>query len=377
MSADVRDLIVVGLGDSFSAGSGNSRQGLISLDYDNVRCTRSGRSGQAAAALALEQSDPKTSVTFIHLACGGARADPGMLRARNKQLPQFLELQQILPPDQAVDFVSFTIGGNDIGFSTVIGQLVREPDAPLTLVEREQLHAREQRLLLELRQKMTRVAACFAPGIEGQACVVQGPSGREDDLTTVTLPPIPVVSPERIVHVTYPDLTTRFVRDESGELVPDEDGNPQVEVCPSDAVEPPGDLTDGTEDGVSPSPGRAPYISGSEWAWGGATLLWPEDPAPNDTPVAIYPYMPETPGEPDVPLPLVNTLNSIVMESRARFGWSASERWWRDSRGHGYCTPPEDNWHYRIIFHPNDAGYAGKAGGLVAEMESLGLMAAQ
>jgi len=88
--------------------------------------------------------------------------------------------------------------------------------------------------------------------------------------------------------------------------------------------------------------------------------------------MALYPYTPEAGGA-EVPLPLLNTLNSIVMESQARFGWSASQRWWVDSRGHGYCTTPEENWFYRTIFHPNDAGYAGKAAVLIAQMERLGL----
>jgi len=64
------------------------------------------------------------------------------------------------------------------------------------------------------------------------------------------------------------------------------------------------------------------------------------------------------------------------MESEARFGWSSSQRWWLDSRGHGYCAPQEDNWVYRSIFHPNEAGYVGKAEGLVAEAEGLGLVGA-
>ena len=54
----MRDLIVVGLGDSFSAGSGDSRSGLVSIDYDQARCTRSGRSGQARAALEMEGAIP-------------------------------------------------------------------------------------------------------------------------------------------------------------------------------------------------------------------------------------------------------------------------------------------------------------------------------
>ena len=57
----------------------------------------------------------------------------------------------------------------------------------------------------------------------------------------------------------------------------------------------------------------------------------------------------------------------------ARFGWTSSDRWFRDSRGHGYCSTPRDNWFLRAIFHPNVAGYEGKAKGLLAEAQRLGL----
>jgi len=369
---EVRDLIVVGLGDSFSAGSGNSRGGLVSAAYDNVACTRSGRSGQAWAALELERQDPRTSVTFIHLACGGARADRGLLRAHNGQPPQLLELSQMLPEGQQVDFVSFTIGGNDVRFSEIIGQLVGETDAPLSELEGERLHDRVQRQLAELRETLADVAACFGGGFEDRPCLVQGPSGRSDDEQVITLDPIPVVAASRIVHLSYPDLTTRFVRDESGSIARGPDGTPLIETCPGGPVDPPGDLLDGVLDGQQqPAPGD-PRISRSEWAWGDATLLQPEDPAPGSDPPALYDYELEAGGG-VVPLALSDTLNSLVGESERRFGWTASERWWRDSRGHGHCAPPEDNWYYRLIFHPNDAGYRGEALGLAAEAAELGL----
>ncbi|HET7294515.1 MAG TPA: SGNH/GDSL hydrolase family protein, partial [Vicinamibacteria bacterium] len=267
LQVDVRDLVVVGLGDSFSAGSGDSRSGLVAADYDQIRCTRSGRSGQARAALAMEQRDPKTSVTFVHLACGGARADQGLLRAHNNQPPQLLELHEILPAGQAVDFVSFTIGGNDIRFSEIIKQLINEADAPLSSLQGEQLHARVQRQLQELRETMARVAACFGDGFEGRPCEVSGPSGRPDDERVVTLPRIPVAASNRVVQVTYPDLATHFGRGGA------------VEICPSGAVERPGDLLDGILDGrVNGGPlddPRPPILSGAEWAWGDATLLQP------------------------------------------------------------------------------------------------------
>ena len=43
-----------------------------------LRCHRSMLSGQARAALALEQADPHTSVTFVHLSCSGATITTGL-----------------------------------------------------------------------------------------------------------------------------------------------------------------------------------------------------------------------------------------------------------------------------------------------------------
>jgi hypothetical protein len=77
-----------------------------------------------------------------------------------------------------------------------------------------------------------------------------------------------------------------------------------------------------------------------------------------------------------VPLALSNTLNSVVLESAPRFGWTSSARWWQDSRGRGYCSPEPDNYFFRSIFHPQDPGYEAKARGLVAEAERLGVVPA-
>jgi hypothetical protein len=75
-----------------------------------------------------------------------------------------------------------------------------------------------------------------------------------------------------------------------------------------------------------------------------------------------------------VPLPTANTLNSVVMESAARFGWTSSRGWWQESRGHGYCSQDSDNFFFRSIFHPRDSGYVSKAHVLVAEAERLGVV---
>jgi hypothetical protein len=288
-----------------------------------------------------------------------------MLGAHNGQPPQLLELERILPKGDVVDFVSFTIGGNDVRFSEIIGQLVAEPDAPLSLLDGEETHARTQRKLLELRETLARVAACFGDGFEGRPCVVSGPSGRDDDDESVVLPRIPIAAANRIVHVAYPDLTTRF--DAAGRL----------ETCPSGLADPLGDLVDGVPDGRTPGPapreGGAPILSEPEWAWGDATLLQPDDPSPDDAAPLDYPYVPEAGGA-TVPLPTANTLNSIVMESAARFGWTSSKLWWQASRGHGYCAPDADNFFFRSIFHPRDPGYEAGAQTLVADAVRLGVV---
>jgi hypothetical protein len=263
--------------------------------------------------------------------------------------------------------MSFTIGGNDVRFSEIIEQLIHEPDAPLSSLAGEQLHARVQRQLVELRETMARVAACFGDGFEGRPCEVVGPSGRDDDQQVVALTRIPLVAANRIVQVTYPDLATHV------------GAGGAIEVCPSGAVERPGDLLDGIPDGrVNGRPiddTRQAILSGAEWAWGDATLLQPADPAPDDSAPASYTYTRESGGG-AVPLPVLNTLNSVVMESGPRFGWTSSSRWWQDSRGHGYCAPEADNFFFRSIFHPRDAGYVAKAAGLLAEAERLGVVAA-
>ena len=254
--------------------------------------------------------------------------------------------------------------------------MIGEPDGPLAILDGERVHDRIQRQLVELRETMAKVAACFGSGFEGRPCDVTGPSGRDDDTQVVRVPRIPLRAQDRVVQMTYPDLTTRFVADGAGNPVLDPGGQPQVETCPSGAVEPPGDLLDGVPDGlidgraiVDP---RSPLISRSEWAWGGTALLGLTDPAPDDGVPSAYVYTPEAGGE-VVALPFLNTLNSLALESRARFGWSASDRWFKDSRGRGYCSVPRANWFLRSIFHPNVAGYEGKAEGILAEAERLGL----
>lgn len=86
-----RDHVVVALGDSAASGEGNpdhlepalrSRSfdsAGFSHDWNDEQCHRSALAGPAQAAIRMEQRDPHSSVTFIHLACSGARITRGII----------------------------------------------------------------------------------------------------------------------------------------------------------------------------------------------------------------------------------------------------------------------------------------------------------
>ena len=115
--------------------------------WANRRCHRSGFSGQAQAAAALERDDPHSSVTFLHVACSGALLgdlqpgpggpDPkkgGILTPYDGAEPpggvlplpsQIEQVQKLIgmdagKPRRVIDSLLVSIGGNDMGFADVI-----------------------------------------------------------------------------------------------------------------------------------------------------------------------------------------------------------------------------------------------------------------
>lgn len=116
-----------------------------------LRCHRSMISGQARAALMLEQADPRTSVTLVHLSCSGATIDSGLIGEYEGQpvdsvlsalasplvAPAAPALVSLLPDMQEqiiaavertqgreVDALVVSIGGNDIRFSGLIEECI-------------------------------------------------------------------------------------------------------------------------------------------------------------------------------------------------------------------------------------------------------------
>jgi len=135
----VEDLLVVAVGDSYAAGDGNPERarrpgGLPALWADSpwdgavasthAAAHRSTAAWPALAALALERSDPASSVTFVSVAATGARIGPGLLVAGPGAASGQLEQVAALVGERTIDALLISIGGNDVGFAHVVRWLV-------------------------------------------------------------------------------------------------------------------------------------------------------------------------------------------------------------------------------------------------------------
>jgi len=133
----VDDILVVAIGDSYPSGEGSPDAPLMegaatwadASDPDvldsHAFAHRSTVGWPARLALALEDADLQTSVTFVDLATSGARIDRGLLRPRSDPaLPAQLDELERIAQDRPIDFLLLQVGGNDVGFSRIIRSLV-------------------------------------------------------------------------------------------------------------------------------------------------------------------------------------------------------------------------------------------------------------
>jgi lysophospholipase L1-like esterase len=133
----VQDWLVVSIGDSVASGEGNpDKPGLARrARWQSSRCHRSTLAAPPRAALALERSDPRTSTTFVHLACSGAALQEGLLHgyegadvpddAEPKTLPPQLAELEAIASQRQIDVVLISAGANDLHFSSVVKFCIR------------------------------------------------------------------------------------------------------------------------------------------------------------------------------------------------------------------------------------------------------------
>ena len=129
----VQDWLIVSLGDSVASGEGNPDFPRVTVGdtpvWQDRQCHRTAFAGPAQAALALERADPKTSVTFVHLACSGASIYEGILtRYRGQEpgpwgagwIPPQVEVMDALVGTREIDAVTVSTGANDVRFARVV-----------------------------------------------------------------------------------------------------------------------------------------------------------------------------------------------------------------------------------------------------------------
>jgi hypothetical protein len=162
----VKDKLIVGLGDSYAAGEGNpdmparftegkdehdfladlllgghlkitrspQSDGGSETRWLDRRCHRSMYSYQFKAALQLALANPQEAITYVTFSCAGGTT-PQIVDATEKAnegggklRPQLEALHDVLQnganPIRPIDYLLLSTGGNDIGFATLVAFVV-------------------------------------------------------------------------------------------------------------------------------------------------------------------------------------------------------------------------------------------------------------
>ena len=321
--ADVRNILVVAMGDSYASGEGNPRNveawlregPPFSPYWDDDACNRSVLGAPSLAALALEQSTPTTSVTLVNVTCSGATVARGILGVQTAAAQTATQIEQAagIIQGQAADLVLLTVGGNDIGFTSVLQACALSGNCPLAkppagvLQQYATVQTGVQARTGQLPADYARIASCLG----SDTCTLK--DGR-------VVPGLPLAPDARVLPTMYPDITRA------------RDGQP----CEY--------LT----------------LTSSDFSWARSTILLPEPPRP-------YPYV--TSGGRTVPLPMdAGSLNQVIASMFTLPGWQPVSGTWaasgESSEGHGVCAG-DQAWVFGITalsgfgsasFHPNPAG---------------------
>ena len=149
----LEDILIVSIGDSFSSGEGNPerlrggwRRGphgedlaqwaddgsgntMSRINMRHAKAHRSTLSWPAQAALAIEQADSRSSVTFVSVATTGATIHRGLLAPSRgvshehdppDGLPAQLDEVKAVVGSRQIDILLVSVGINDIGFANIL-----------------------------------------------------------------------------------------------------------------------------------------------------------------------------------------------------------------------------------------------------------------
>ncbi|WP_425991442.1 SGNH/GDSL hydrolase family protein [Brevundimonas sp. TWP2-3-2] len=358
----VRDTLILALGDSFSAGEGNPHRqwrfenGLPALWLD-ARCHRSLMSAPALTAAYLARSNPHASVTLVHYGCSGASVADGLVtpwsqlettadireqyshfgiegeafarlrvvttdpQLHDVPLSQLRQAQADLTVDGRLrqpDIILISIGGNDIGFASIVGGLAAAGDTAIDLRadvgEGRLEQVIDRRAYANFDQnswvQAARNVPCF--GVERVQCMANriedrmyGPSptpGRatlqsQYDTLSQALVPLAGSDSGRVLITHYPNFMTR-----------EADGVPVGQALPEQAV--------GCHD--RPLDGRPGFVPGVIAWWPG--LGMEEQASGRAQSLFLAP------------------LNGAVSAAADRHNWTVVSGHVRNGRTHGYCS---------------------------------------
>ena len=337
MVANISNYLVVVMGDSYASGEGNPRNVDAWLNnrgfpfepyWDNDQCNRSVHGAPAQAALQLEQASKKSSITLVDVSCSGATVQKGILGPQYRGMKSQIESVSELIKDRNIDAVVMSVGGNDVGFSSILTSCALQRNCPLAKASALPLSAYPtiqtgiQGLTAELATSYSLINRCFTDS------TCEGTQSQK-------LPGLSMSPTGQVFINSYPDPS----RAKSGSI------------CSY--------LT----------------INQEDFAWAQNTIL---NPSPEDP----FTYM-TTRGQ---EIPLDNGAGSLngAIANTTQFGWQPIMGTWTEtgteSTGHGVCAGNQ-SWIFGLTgifgftsgsFHPNPLGQNKIAGIIYREMVASG-----
>ena len=254
VTASVRDILIASLGDSFASGEGNPDRppefsdaqryrNLYPLRRENSAagsaawadqlCHRSLYGQNLRAALQIAVENPQVSVTFLDYSCSGAGIDDGILGgqyyveretpteiasksaarplsggARDSQIHRLLRELCFEKPEEKrghwkcpgnkfrrnLDFLFLSVGGNDIGFSSVIAWAAMRGGVSSRVANFFGATVSADEFVTRMRDVLPEAYARLAKAFEEALPLYSANDG--------------VFDPSRIVLTAYPDVVT-------------------------------------------------------------------------------------------------------------------------------------------------------------------------